>query len=108
MKLKQTKAIIIPAILYFLSAGCNGGATSGLLLNEHPRTVAVLDFEQDGFLGGEKIGSFAADELTAALFLRKKFEAIDRAQVKAGAHELNLSNGMMPADAIKKLGQALR
>lgn len=107
MKLKQTKSIIIPAILYFLSAGCSGGTTSGLLLKEHPRTAAVLDFEQDGFLGGEKLGSFAADELAAALFLKNKFEVVDRAQVKAGVLELNLSNGIMPADAIKKLGQTL-
>jgi curli biogenesis system outer membrane secretion channel CsgG len=107
MKLKQTKSIIISAILYFLSTGCNGGATSGLLLKEHPRTVAVLDFEQDGFLGGEKLGGFAADELTAALFLKKKFEVVDRARVKAGVLDMNLANGIMPADAIKKLGQTL-
>ncbi len=107
MKLTQTKSIIIPAILYFLSAGCNGGAMPELLPKEHPRTVAVLDFEQEGFLGGEKLGGFAADELTAALFLKKKFDVVDRAQVKAGVLELNLSNGIMPADAIKKLSQTL-
>jgi curli biogenesis system outer membrane secretion channel CsgG len=107
MKLKQTKTIIIPAIFYFLSAGCHGGASSGLLLKEHSISVAVLDFELDGFLGGEKMGGFAADELTAALFLKKKFEVVDRARVKAGALELNLANGIMPADAIKKLSQPL-
>jgi curli biogenesis system outer membrane secretion channel CsgG len=107
MKLKQTKSIIIPGILYCLLAGCHKGATPGLLLKEHPRTAAVLDFEQEGFLGGEKLGGFAADELTAALFLKKKFEVVDRARVKAGAFELNLANGIMPMDAIKKLGQTL-
>ncbi len=69
--------------------------------------AAVLDFEQDSFLGGEKLGSLAADELTAALFLRKKFEVVDRAQVKAGVLDMNFSNGITPADGIKKLGQTL-
>jgi hypothetical protein len=107
MKPQHIKLIIFTGFC-LSTIGCGGGAMSELLLKEHPRTVAVLDFEQDGFLGGEKIGGFAADELTAALFLRKKFEAVDRAQVKAGALELNLANGMMPADAIKKIGYSLQ
>lgn len=90
-----------------LLAGCGGGASSGLLLKDHPRKIAVLDFEPEGFLTGEKLGSFAADELTAALFLQRKFHVVDRAQVKAGVLDANLANGTVATDEVKKLGQSL-
>jgi hypothetical protein len=99
--------LFILAMLCLLLAGCGGGVSSGLLLKEHPRKAAVLDFEQEGFLAGEKLGSFAADELTAALFLQKKFEVVDRAQVKAGVLTAGLSNGTAPTEEVKKLGHSL-
>lgn len=84
------------------------GATHAYVAQESRARVAVLDFEQEGFLAGEKLGGYAAEELTAALFAQKKFAVVDRAQVKSGVHALQLSAAVMSAAEIKKLGALLQ
>lgn len=106
IKMPKLKLMMLAGSLGLLLAGC-GGTSSGFFLKGHLRTVAVLDFEQEGFLGGEKLGSFAADELTTALFLKKKFEVVDRAQVKAGVLAKNLAITAMKTSEVVALGKAL-
>jgi curli biogenesis system outer membrane secretion channel CsgG len=69
--------------------------------------IAVLDFEQQGFLGGEKLGRFAADELTSALFLKQKIKVVDRAHVRAKVLERNLSSSILNDDNVRELGLAM-
>lgn len=84
------------------------GATQAYVAQESRARIAVLDFEQEGVLAGEKLGGFAADELTAALFAQKKFAVVDRAQVQAAVHTLQLSVAIISAVEIKKLGESLQ
>lgn len=70
--------------------------------------IAVLDFEQEGMLGGEKLGSFAADELTAALFLQGRVGVIDRAQVRAAMLAGNFTTIYLSATEVQKLGELLK
>lgn len=83
------------------------GATQAYVAQESRARIAVLDFEQEGVLAGEKLGGFAADELTAALFAQKKFAVVDRVQVKSGLHALQLSAAVMSVAEIRKLGEFL-
>jgi curli biogenesis system outer membrane secretion channel CsgG len=71
------------------------------------RVVAVLDFEQDNIIGGEKLGAYAADELTTALFINRKLKVIDRTLVKSKTIEKNVSPSAMTADGIHDLASAL-
>ena len=48
---------------------------------KNPR-IAVLDFEQEGFVIGAKFENLAADQLTTALYLLQKLAVVDRAQVQ--------------------------
>ena len=69
--------------------------------------IAVLDFVQNGFFNGEKLGPFAADELTAALFIQRRLRVKDRAQVKANMAEQRISPSQFSTNEIKEFGQTL-
>jgi curli biogenesis system outer membrane secretion channel CsgG len=72
------------------------------------RVVAVLDFDQQGFISGDKIGGFAADELTTALFINRSLKVVDRALVRAATLQKNLSPSTMTAEDICGLASALK
>lgn len=74
---------------------------------EESFSVAVLDFEQEGFISGGKLDQFAADELTTLLFLKKKARVVDRSQVTAVFADKGISSSVMNIDQIRQLGQAL-
>ena len=102
---------LLLSVILFGASSCaiyTNGATQAYVAQESRVRIAVLDFEQEGFLAGERLGGYAAEELTAALFAQKKFSVVDRAQVKAGLHALQLSAAAMSVAEIKKLGELLQ
>ena len=62
---------------------------------EEAITVAVLDFEQEGFINSGGLHQFAADELTTLLFLKKKARVVDRSQVTATLVDRKLSSKVL-------------
>ena len=104
-----TNSILSLCFLLLTCLNCSAGRTSGkALLKEQKPLVAVFDFEQEGFLAGEKLGGFAADELSLALFTGNNWEIIDRAQVKAATLQLNLETSALSVDQIKSFERVTR
>lgn len=101
-------SIILLAVLWV--SGCaffQSGKTESWFQRQSARVIAVLDFEQEGFVEGGKLGVFAADELTSALFIRKKVDVVDRSQIKAKIMEKGLHPNVMDNKAIQELGRIL-
>lgn len=71
------------------------------------RVIAVLDFEQEGFIGGDRLGGFAADELTSALFIKRKLKVVDRVLIKAKMLEMNIDRSAMTVHVIRSLASML-
>jgi curli biogenesis system outer membrane secretion channel CsgG len=112
MKTLKPLCFTVSAILSIALSSCSSAFFAGenyARMSEKPSAakIAVLDFEQEGFLEGEKLGRFAADELTTALFLKKKFDVADRSQVRAQLAAKSLAIAALRADEITALGQAL-
>ncbi len=100
--------IILFAVL--LVSGCaffQSGKTESWFQKKSARVITVLDFEQEGFVEGGKLGIFAADELTSALFIKKKVNVVDRSQVKAKVMEKGFHSNVMDNKAIQELGRIL-
>ena len=73
IRIRRFQISIVFFLLVFL--GCGVLHREGMHAHFSQRKtgrVAVLDFEEQGFLNGEKLGGFMADELTASLFMKKK------------------------------------
>lgn len=83
------------------------GESDSRFSTQNNRQIAVLDFEQEGSVGISKYGGFAADELTTALFIKKKIPVVDRSQVKAKAAEKGIVAGAMSSKQIHDLGEEL-
>ena len=71
------------------------------------RVFAVVDFEAQGHWGSFSAGEFAADEMTAALYIQNHFKVIDRTQVRDYARQENLTQASMNAARIQETGDAL-
>jgi curli biogenesis system outer membrane secretion channel CsgG len=71
------------------------------------RRIAVLDFDEEGFLGISRLGQFAADELTSALFIHQKLKVVDRSQVLARVAERKYSQKILNPQQLDELGRAL-
>lgn len=71
------------------------------------RVFAVLDFEQEGFMGGDRIGQYIADELTTALFIKHNYKIVDRAQVRDAVIERKITTSVLNPMEIRELGTAL-
>ncbi|MCA9733971.1 MAG: hypothetical protein H6696_14385 [Deferribacteres bacterium] len=102
---KRFKIILILFLLAFTACSTTKRVGPGSMLS--PKKIpryAVLDFEQDGLIGGNKLGIFAADYLTNLLFERKKQQVIDRAQIRAAVTVQNVSNLALSPVLVKKLG----
>jgi len=70
-------------------------------------TVAVFDFEQEGFLSGGRLDQFTADELTTSLYLKKKVKVVDRSQVVAICVDRKISSSVLNLNEIRQLGTDL-
>lgn len=70
--------------------------------------IAVLNFSTGGsFLAGN-VGKTAADKLTDALFLKGRFNVIDRSNVNNAQFGMHIkSSDILSADQIKKLGSSI-
>ena len=77
------------------------------MVMEDARVIAVLNFEQDGFMAGEKIGGFAADELTSALFLNRKAKVVDRSNVRAVLSKNEVTQPAFESKDIEQIGRLL-
>jgi hypothetical protein len=96
--------------IVFLVSGCvifRSGSTESWFLGKSARTVAVLDFEQEGFTHDGEIGTFAADELTSKLFIERKLKVVDRALIRAKMADLRFNPQMSDVKEIQTLGMAL-
>lgn len=90
--------------LFGMGLGCSSGIQARLALEPAAIKIAVLDFAQEGFLGGEKLGSFAADELTQAFFVERKFAVVERAQIKAALLAANFTTAAIATREVAALG----
>lgn len=71
--------------------------------------IAVLNFTRSGSFLSKSTESIAADKLSDALFLKGKFDIIDRAKVNAAQADLLLiSTESINSDDIQKLGLKLK
>lgn len=108
---QKYNGICLIALFFILSmSGCavfQPGRTESWFQGNSVKVIAVLDFEQEGFVRGGKLGSFAADELTSALFIKKKINVVDRAQVKAKIMERGFHPHVMDNKTVQELGQIL-
>jgi curli biogenesis system outer membrane secretion channel CsgG len=101
---------LIIFMIVLLISGCalfQSGKTESWFQSNSVKIIAVLDFEQEGFVRGGKLGSFAADELTSALFIKKQINVVDRAQVKAKIMEKGFHPHVMDNKTIQELGGIL-
>jgi curli biogenesis system outer membrane secretion channel CsgG len=73
----------------------------------HSKVLAVLDFEQEGYLKGEKIGGFAADELTTALFVGRSHKVADRSLVRMKEQETGFTQAAVAVQDVRDLAAAL-
>ncbi len=107
MKYKLTKiftltSVILLFLIFYCSAFNKGNGNVKRTI-----TIAVLDFEQEGFLNNGRLNQFASDELTTSLYLKKKAKVIDRSQVTAVLAYRKISSSILSTDEIKQLGTAL-
>ena len=104
----QAMGVCIVIVLWI--SGCctlNSGNTGFRFSSNDSQKIAVLDFEEQGFLGGEKLGRFAAEELTTALFIKQNLKVVDRAQVTAIMVETQFSPSILDVKSIQQLGEKL-
>jgi hypothetical protein len=101
--LSRFLCIILPSFLTFGCMSKLSNTSESRFSMRDGKVIAVLDFEQEGFLGGEKWGAFAADELTTALFVRNQMKIVDRALVKGKMLEKNATPAAMSIKAIQDL-----
>ena len=104
--------IISSSLLCFVlcGSGCytlKQSNTRSRISMDGARRIAVLDFEQEGFLSGQRLGRFAADELTSVLFIRQGLRIVDRAQIRAKVTDNKITPTAMDVDEIIRLGQDL-
>ena len=81
--------------------------TNSRISMDGARRIAVLDFEQEGFLSGQRLGRFAADELTSVLFIRQGLRIVDRAQIRAKVIDKKITATAMGVDEVAQLGREL-
>jgi hypothetical protein len=71
------------------------------------RKMAVLDFEQEGSIANSKMSVFAADELTVALYIKRNFNVLDRAHVRAVMGDKSISSAKISNQQLRKLGETV-
>ena len=69
--------------------------------------LAVLDFEVEGTLIQKSLGTFAADEMTTSLFIKKKINVVDRSQVQAKTKSMHVSVASITPEEIHRFGDAI-
>ena len=69
--------------------------------------LAVLDFEVEGTLLEDRLGAFVADEMTTALFVKKKINVVDRSQVEAKVKSMHVSVASITPEEIHRFGDAI-
>ncbi|MBN1781864.1 hypothetical protein JW948_12105 [bacterium] len=84
-----------------------GSGVHARMSMEFARVTAVLTFEQEGFMGGQGLGTLAADELTHALFLEKKYKVVDRSHVLSVQMKHQIAAPVLETADIQKLGTLL-
>ena len=101
---------IILTSLCFIFSHCSmfyQGEIQSRFTMKEAREIGVLDFNQEGFLDGNKLGVFASDELTVALFINQKYKIVDRSKVITTMREKNYSVSNLNTRQIQELGLLL-
>ena len=108
----KKRQILSISLLYIILCvvGCHTlkqSNTNSRISLDGARRIAVLDFEQEGFLSGQRLGRFAADELTSVLFIRQGLRIVDRAQIRAKVMDKKITPTAMDVDEVAQIGRDL-